>query len=89
MNSYKTNNNYTHLKELLLQGKKIVCFVTYEDIIDDIAIAKYVWGGKYSKFTVGVRGNTFFDAFISDELKDIPFERYCEIYKLRYIEPNS
>lgn len=66
--SYKVSKDYPRLKQLLDEGYKIVCWVTWDwslgenDMVTDIAEAKRLGEGEYLKYMIYVRGTCFFEA---------------------------
>lgn len=96
--NYKTSNDYAHLKDLIMSGKKIIAFVTYvwdykadkENPImatDVIELQIYNAGGKYETIIGGCRGTSFITVQTKNS-KYTTFEEECKRYKLEYIEPN-
>lgn len=99
MNGYKTSKDYTHLKDLLDQGKEVVCFVTWNFNIwrkeeeplwvTDVCIGKVLSpdSPEYKHYSFSSRGQGFGDYWPS--LHKFKFEDECESLKLEYIEPNE
>lgn len=69
--NYKVSANYKHLVKLLKEGKKVVCFVTYDFscgdnkpmYVTDVCMAQYDDRSKYEEyhgFNVVCRGTEFF-----------------------------
>lgn len=79
--SYKVSKNYSRLKQLLDEGCKVVCWVTYKwdkglgRMVTDIAEAKRIGEDEYMHYGIGVRGLCFWDAFPSWEEFDYTEEK--------------
>lgn len=60
--SYKVSKDYPRLKQLLDEGHKVVCWVTYDwsqgdgHMVTDIAEAKRIGEGEYMHYMISVRG---------------------------------
>ena len=86
---YNTSKDYCLLKELLDQGKKVVCFVSYElhkglSKATDIAYArKSIFHDV--EYIVGVRGTVYFNSYERDN----NFIELCEEYNLEFILPTK
>lgn len=86
---YNTSKDYVELKRLLDDGKKVVCFVSYElhkglSKATDIAYArKSIFHDV--EYIVGVRGNYYFSSFETDG----NFIQLCEEFNLKFIPPTK
>lgn len=84
---YITSKDYPLLKELLDQGKRVVCFISYEQPhglskATDIAYARKSIFHDI-EYLVGVRGNCYFSSFE----KEGNFIQLCEEFSLEFIPP--
>lgn len=67
--SYKVSRDYPRLKQLLNEGYRVVCWVTYDwsrengHWVTDIAEAKRIGKGEYMHYMVSVRGHVFSDFY--------------------------
>lgn len=101
MINYKTSKDFTHLRELLDKGIRVVCFVTYnfnkfhpdeEPIITtDICFGKVLNEGspEYKHYSFGARGIEYCDYWPSMDREKKTFEETCEEYNIEYIEPTE
>ena len=101
MKGYKTSKDYTHLRELLDQGKEIVCFVTYNFnrfhpdqepmMVTDVCMARLLSpdNEKYRRYSFSVRGHGYGDYWVDMDKDRFTFEEYCEADELEYIEPTG
>lgn len=94
---YKVSKDYPRLKQLLDEGHKVVCWVTYDwnrgrgYVATDIAEARQKYGGKDLEYAISVRGCCFFDTHPYWD-----FEKYTDegMYKdwegmnLQFIDPD-
>lgn len=98
MKGYKTIKDYKKLKELLLAGKEIVCFVTWNfhlhynsepHMVTDICMAKYMDNENedYKHFMIMSRGHVFLEHYPT--LERVTFEEACEQLQVEFIEPNE
>jgi hypothetical protein len=99
MNGYITSKDYTHLRELMDQGKEVICFVRWnfniwnkdeEPIfVTDVCIGKASCkdSPEHKHYSFSSRGHGFGDYWPS--LHKFTFEELCEKLELEYIEPNE
>ena len=98
---YNLSQDYDLLEKLVLEGKEIPCFVTYDInydkenplIVTDIASARFIQSGsnsKYDNIIVANGGRQFISTYPNDEYwKDkYPFAQECKPYDLWFILPN-
>ena len=95
--SYKVSKDYPRLKQLLDEGHKVVCWVTYDwsrgngYMVTDIAEAKRIGEGEYMHYMISVRGHCFFDAFPNWKEFDYTDEwmfKGWEADNLQFIDPD-
>ena len=94
--SYKVSKDYPRLKQLIDEGHKVVCWVTYDwsrgngDMVTDIAEAKRIGEGEYMHYMISVRGCCFNDVFPNwkefDYSDEWMFERW-EADNIQFIDP--
>lgn len=96
---YKTSKDYSHLRELLDQGKTVVCFTTYNFnrwhpdqepmMTTDICVGKLLNGDspEYKHYSFSARGIGYGDYWPMDD--KFTFEELCEAKNIEYIEPNE
>lgn len=82
---YKTSKDYERLKELLDEGKEIVIF--YCPRLDDKKYVKCTLSKKIKIWNVHLYDIGSFDIYYW-HLKKKPFEDWCEMYNVEFIEPN-
>lgn len=96
--SYKVSKDYPRLKQLLDEGHKIVCWVTWDwslgknDMVTDIAEAKRLGEGEYLKYMISVRGTCFFDAHPNWEESNQNDDWMYKLWKkdnLQFIDPDQ
>lgn len=95
--SYKVSKDYPRLKQLLDEGHRVVCWVTYDwsrgdgHMVTDIAEAKRIGEGKYMHYMISVRGYCFFEVFPNwvglDCTDELVFKRW-EADNLQFIDPD-
>ena len=95
--SYKVSKDYPRLKQLLDEGHKVVCWVTYDwsrgngYMVTDIAEAKRIGEGEYMHYMISVRGYCFFEVFPNwvelDCTDELVFKRW-EADNLQFIDPD-
>ena len=95
MTDYKTSKDYTHLRELLDQGKEVVCFVTYNFnrwhpeeepmMVTDVCKAKLLNENspEYRHYSFGARGIGYGDYYPYDD--EFTFDEFCYEKYLDYI----
>ena len=95
--SYKVSKDYPRLKQLLDEGHKVVCWVTYDwsqgngYMVTDIAEAKRIGEGEYMHYMISVRGYCFFEVFPNWVELDCTDEWMFERWKadnLQFIDPD-
>lgn len=95
--SYKVSKDYPRLKQLLNEGHKVVCWVTYDwsqgngYMVTDIAEAKRIGEGEYMHYMISVRGYCFFEVFPNWVELDYTDEWMFEGWKsdnLQFIDPD-
>jgi len=98
---YKTSRDYTHLKELLDEGKTVIGFTTYDFnrrykgeenykpiMVTDICKVKLFDADTDDKYySFGVRGNGYGD--YEPKYHEFSFEEFCKILDFEYIEPDK
>lgn len=91
---YKTSRDYTQLKQLLDTGNEIVTFSTLPSDAEkarllDEPVHRYCSLGSRTKISNNVY---IYDighiALYSCDLKKKPFESWCEMFDIEFIEPN-
>lgn len=86
---YKTSRDYKRLKELLDEGKEIVCFVDYHwsdgEVSRDICRARKT-PSDFEPYQFSVRGYCY--GGYDPKLDRFSFEKLMEAMNLEYIEPN-
>lgn len=94
--SYKVSKDYPRLKQLLDEGHKVVCWVTYDwnrgdgYMVTDIAEAKRLEEGEYMHYMISVRGLCFFEVFPNWKEFDCTDEWMFDRWKadnLQFIDP--
>lgn len=95
--NYKVSKDYPRLKQLLDEGHKIVCWVTWNwshcnnNMVTDIAEAKRLGEGEYLKYMISVRGTCFFEAHPNWEEFKLNDEWMYNLWKgdnLQFIDPD-
>ena len=95
--SYKVSKDYPRLKQLLDEGHKVVCWVTYDwnrgrgYMTTDIAEAKRLGEGEYMHYMISVRGCCFNDVFPNCKEFDYTDEWMFKGWKadnLQFIDPD-
>lgn len=81
---YKTSKDYKRLKELLDQGKMIVCF--YDEIFLGHTTKRCIWASKV-KFQKGACYHVCCDIYDVENNMEQFFE-IVEKYNVEFIEPN-
>lgn len=99
---YNLSQDYDLLEKLILEGKHIPCFVTWDwncdpehpIMVTDIALARYYEDKAFpeaSRETIGCRGTGFVDCCPNNEYwrEKHPFISACKRYDLWFILPNT
>ena len=95
--SYKVSKDYPRLKQLLDEGHKVVCWVTYawdrygECTVTDIAESQRFGKEVYMCYKIKVRGYCFFDIFPNWEeinYTDEKMYKEWEGFNLQFIDPD-
>lgn len=95
--SYEVSKDYPRLKQLLDEGHKVVCWVTYDwsqgdgHMVTDIFEAKRRGKGKDLEYAVSVRGCCFFDAhpyWGFENYTDEKMYKKWEGFNLQFIDPD-
>lgn len=95
--NYKVSKDYPRLKQLLDEGNKVVCWVTYVwdrgngRIVTDIAEAKRLGVYEYMNYKIGVRGYCFWNTFPNwEEVNhtDEGMYKEWEDFNLQFIDPD-
>ena len=102
MYMYRTSKDYTHLKELLDSGQRVVCFVEWvgpsKGVYTDMCYAclENPDSPEYRHYAFKVRGFGYGDYWpqihkdhMDEKYENFTFEEYCESLKLEYIEPDG
>ena len=98
---YKTSRDYTHLKELLDEGKTVVGFTTYDFnrynkggkdykpfIVTDVCEVKLFGSDKDDRYySFSVRGQGYGE--YEPNYHKFSFEDFCKRLDFEYIEPNK
>lgn len=95
--SYKVSKDYPRLKQLLDEGHKVVCWVTYDwsqgdgHMVTDIAEAKRLGVYEYMSYKIGVWGYCFWNTSPNWEEVNHTYEgmyKEWEGLNLQFIDPD-
>lgn len=99
--SYKVSKDYPRLKQLMDEGHKVACWVTYDiglgyfenkRMVTDIMQAQRRGTGEDLTYAVSVRGCTFMEfhpAWAWERYSDKDMFRKFEIFNLQFIDPDT
>lgn len=79
---YKTSKDYKRLKELLDEGKEIICILITDELNPDCKVCSFAKKKEISDKAC------VYDFRIVKILEKNSFKCYCEKYHIEFIEPN-